>query len=111
MSREDAPKYDVGKPDWSLVPFDALEPVVRVYEFGAAKYSRHGWRQGFHWSRIFAAICRHLFAWARGEDRDSESGLPHLAHAAWGVLTLLDMTLRRQGTDDRLVLVEVGDAV
>lgn len=99
--QEDAPKHDTGKLPWHLFPFDAAEEVVRVYEFGAQKYYAHGWRDGFHWSRIFAAVCRHLFAWFRGEDRDEESGLPHLAHAGWGILCLLDMQRRGVGRDDR----------
>ena len=97
----DAPKYDEGKLPWSLFPFDAAEEIVAVYHFGAQKYCAHGWRGGFHYSRIFAAVCRHLFAWWRGEERDAESGLLHLAHAGWGVLCLIDMTRRGNGTDDR----------
>ena len=97
----DAPKHDAGKLAWSLFPFDAAEELVRAYEFGAKKYYAHGWRGGFHYSRIFSAVCRHLFAWWRGEDMDEESGLMHLAHAAWGLLCLMDMARKGTGTDDR----------
>jgi hypothetical protein len=101
----DAPKHDEGRLPWHLFPFDALEEVVKVYDFGKQKnYPEHSWRKGFHYSRIFSATCRHLFAWWRGEDKDVESGLSHLSHACWNVITLLDMTRRKSGTDDRLSL-------
>ncbi len=38
-------KYDTGKPDYSLLPFEALEQVVRVLDFGAAKYGRDNWKR------------------------------------------------------------------
>jgi hypothetical protein len=101
----DAPKHDEGRLPWHLFPFDALEDVVRVFDFGKQKgYPEHSWRKGFHYSRIFSATCRHLFAWWRGEENDAESGLSHLSHACWNVITLLDMTRRKSGTDDRLSL-------
>jgi hypothetical protein len=59
------------------------------------------WRLGMSWRRIFAAIMRHAWAWMRGEDRDSESGLPHLAHAAWGCFTLMAYGRGGLGQDDR----------
>ena len=33
-------KYDNDKLDYTLLPFDALEKVTKVLEFGAKKYSR-----------------------------------------------------------------------
>lgn len=32
-------RYNQGKPKWSLVHFQSLEPLVRVLEYGAHKYS------------------------------------------------------------------------
>lgn len=89
MSREGL-KFDAEKPDYSLLPPDALEDLVRVYDYGVLKYGRDNWRQGLAYSRIFAAIMRHLWAWWRSADRDQESGLRHLAQAAWGCFTLLE---------------------
>jgi len=98
-------KYDQGKPDYSLLPPDSLEEVVRVYDFGCKKYERDNWRRGIKYSRIFGAIMRHLWAWWKCEDRDEESGLRHLAQAAWGCFTLLEYTrnAKYQLFDDRLV--------
>ena len=36
---EKALRYNQGKPKWSLVHFQSLEPLVRVLEYGAHKYS------------------------------------------------------------------------
>lgn len=83
-------KDDGTKPDWSLLPWKGLETVVRVMEFGASKYGRDNWftlpdaRR-----RLFSAAVRHLLSRLNGEKNDQESGLPHLAHAACCVLSLL----------------------
>lgn len=81
-------KYDDGKPDWSLVPFEALEGMVKVLEFGAKKYSGWNWTAngGFKWTRVMRSCFRHLFAWMRGEDNDPESGLSHIYHAQCNLL-------------------------
>jgi len=80
---KEATKFDTGKLDWSLVPFDALEGMVEVLEFGAKKYSRNNWREnsGFKWLRVCSATLRHMFAFMRGEDNDPETGLSHIYHA------------------------------
>lgn len=76
-------KDDSQKIDWTLLPFDALESVVRVLAFGARKYSRDNWRQvpGGR-ERYLAAALRHIVAILRGEKIDPESGEPHTAHLA-----------------------------
>lgn len=76
-------KYDSSKPDYSLIPPDALEEIIRVHMYGAEKYSRDNWKMlGDARRRYFSAACRHLFAISRGELNDEESGLSHAAHAA-----------------------------
>jgi hypothetical protein len=47
---------------------------------------------------------RHLWAFWRGEDLDAESGLPHLSHAGFHVLTLLWFRRYRPAKDDRYKL-------
>lgn len=99
----EAVKHDQAKARWDLLPFDAVDSVAVVLTYGAAKYSSRNWELGMAWGRLLAAALRHLTLWARGQDKDEESGLPHLAHAACCVLMLLALTLRKVGTDDRLV--------
>lgn len=100
-------KFDSNKLDWSLVPFEALEEMVQVLEFGAKKYDRWNWAQsgGFKWTRILSSTMRHLFAFARGEDSDPESGLSHISHAQCNLL-FLAYYIRNKNTmnnDDRNV--------
>ena len=100
-NNNEAKKFDAGKPRMDLLPFESLEEVAKVYTMGAVKYGDHNWRKGMQWSRVFAAILRHLFAYWMGEDVDKESGLSHVAHACWGCLTLISYAKTNTGTDDR----------
>jgi hypothetical protein len=85
---QEAVKHDDGKPDWSLVPFESLEGMVKVLEFGAQKYAGWNWTTngGFPYMRVMRSCLRHLFAWSRGEDIDPESGLSHIHHAMCNLL-------------------------
>ena len=81
-------KNDSGKPELAHLPFAQLEQVARVLDYGAAKYSRDNWKQG-DFMRYASACLRHLFARLKGDRLDSESGLPHLAHAACCLLFMM----------------------
>lgn len=84
-------KFDSGKPRYDLVPFEALEEMVKVLTFGATKYTPDNWRYVDNFdSRYFAACLRHITAYARGELNDPETGLPHLAHAMCCLAFLLE---------------------
>jgi hypothetical protein len=74
-------KLDQDKPDLSHLSLEMVEVVARVRMFGAKKYSRNNWKKGFKVTRSCAAALRHIFSFLAGETNDSESGLPHLAHA------------------------------
>ncbi len=88
--KTEAIKFDEGKPDWSLVPFEALEDMAKVLTFGSKKYSAWNWSEngGFKWTRLIASCLRHLFAFMRGEDKDPESGISHISHAQCNLLFL-----------------------
>lgn len=94
-------KDDYGKTRMALFSSVAMEEISKVLTFGAAKYDDHNWRKGMKWSRVADAVLRHMFAWLRGEDKDPESGLSHLAHAGCGIMFLLDYELNRREYDDR----------
>lgn len=81
-------KYDDNKTDWSLVPFESLEGMVRVLEFGAKKYDNWNWTNdgGFPYTRVLRSCLRHIFSYMRGEDNDPESGLSHIHHAMCNLL-------------------------
>lgn len=94
-------KDDQGKLPYDLIAPELLEEVARVLRFGAQKYEPRNWEGGMKWSRCFAALMRHMWAYWRGEDKDPETGFLHLAHAACCVMFLLAYQLRRAGEDDR----------
>ena len=94
-------KHDQGKAPLTLLSREALEQVALVMEFGREKYAAHNWRQGFAWSRPLSAALRHIMAFNDGEDKDPESGLSHLAHAACCIMFLLEFEKTRPDLDDR----------
>lgn len=94
-------KDDTGKLPYDLLPSDAIEEVLEVLKYGAAKYEPRNWEKGMAWSRPFAALMRHMWAWWRREPCDIETGITHLAHAGCCLLFLLSYELRKTGVDDR----------
>lgn len=91
MSETVGIKESSGKVRWSLIPFVALEPVVRVLEFGAmTKYAMDNWKHVPHKGPYMDAIIRHWESYfIDGNEFDKESGQSHLAHLACDVLFLL----------------------
>lgn len=96
-----ATKYDDNKVDMSLLSSIAIHKIAQVMTFGKQKYAAHNWRKGFVWSRVLAATLRHVFAYLSGEDKDSESGLSHLAHAGCCIMFLLEFEDTHKELDDR----------
>ena len=82
---------DKPKPDWSLLPLDALTPAVALMSgLGLAKHRRGDWREKpveYHW----ACLMRHLVAWQSGQRVDPESGHSHLAHAVCRLIFLIEL--------------------
>jgi hypothetical protein len=94
-------KFDQDKLPLNLLSTEAMNQTAAVLKFGAQKYAEHNWRKGFAWSRPLAAAMRHLTAFNDGEDRDPESGLSHLAHAACCIMFLLEFEKTHPELDDR----------
>jgi hypothetical protein len=94
-------KHDQGKLPWQLVPWDAVRGVVKVLDFGAKKYAARNWEHGMDWSRLERAAINHITSWSLREDRDEETGLSHLFHAACCLLFLAAYEIRGTGKDDR----------
>lgn len=73
----------------------ALREVAAVTTFGAAKYTPNGWRSVPDGeARYLDALHRHLLASAN-EAADADSGIDHMAHAAWNALAILELRLSR----------------
>lgn len=94
-------KYDDGKIRMELFPSEAIEEISKVLTCGAQKYDGWNWARGMAWSRVFGATLRHLFAWAKGEDTDPETGISHLAHAGCNICFLLYYERHHKSYDDR----------
>lgn len=94
-------KFDQDKLPLHLLSTEAMNQTAAVLAFGAVKYAEHNWRKGFAWSRPLAAAMRHITAFNNGEDKDPESGLSHLAHAACCIMFLLEFEKTHKHLDDR----------
>lgn len=85
-------KNDSGKLQWSLMPFEQLEDVVRVLMNGAKKYERDNWKKCDDINRYKDSLMRHVTAYIEGNKFDNEPGgdnLHHLAHAICNCLFIL----------------------
>ena len=94
-------KWDGDKRRYDLLPVEALDAIVDVYTYGARKYGDRNWEKGMSWSRVYAAVLRHLTAFWGKEDIDEDSQMLHLALAATDIQFLLDYQLKGKGKDDR----------
>lgn len=104
-------KFDQDKLPLHLLSTEALNQTAAVLKFGAQKYAEHNWRKGFAWSRPLAAAMRHIMAFNDGEDKDPESGLSHLAHAACCIMFLLEFEKTHQHLDDRYKPVQQTESL
>ena len=78
-----AKRFNEGKVDLTLIPYDAEIEEARVWMMGEEKYGRNNWEK--LWGEDTVDLClacslRHINAMKRGELIDNESGLPHAAH-------------------------------
>lgn len=88
-------KFDDGKLPLDLWSPDALEATADILGLGAVKYVEWNWAKGLKYRRVFSALMRHLWAWWRGEDNDSEWNKHHLAHAMCCLMFLLHYEMNK----------------
>jgi hypothetical protein len=93
-------KFDEGKPDFTLIPQEALLELAKVFTKGAQKYGVFNYSHGTDYRRYISASQRHINQWLRGEDID-EIGTNHLANACASIMMVLDNQLTNKGVDDR----------
>lgn len=94
------------KPErFECVPPRVEEEIARAMGEGAAKYGRFNWRdeRKVLASTYYAAARRHLSAWFRGEDTDSDSptGESHLTKVITSLIVVRDAQLEGTMVDDR----------
>jgi hypothetical protein len=97
-----AVRYDQQKIPVHLIPPEAIWNIAKIYQYGAEKYAERNWEKGMDWSRMYNSAMRHLLAFWQGQDFDGESGMLHVAHAAWNCIGLLTYMIRgMEEFDDR----------
>lgn len=97
-------KFDGGKLQWSLLPFDALIGVIERFGKGAEKYGRDNWMQVEDAkNRYFDALMRHLSAYKMGQELDDDPrfqdlkrGKYHLTAALWNLVALEYLDMREK---------------
>ena len=97
-------KDDTGKPDMTLLPWDALWQVARVLTWACTvkqpPYGRDSWRNvDGALVRYRAALVRHIANYEMGERVDGETLLPTSAHIATDALIVcaLDLAVTLRG--------------
>ena len=102
-------KYDTGKPmvgTLCRVFPRALLGVGKCIEFGTRKYPNpNNWRNVEDGEkRYLDSLMRHLLKHLSGQERDEETGLPHLFHACWNLLAITEFYLMKHGEIDEELL-------
>lgn len=100
-SKEAGVKFDDGKLPLDLISPYYLDGTAAILQFGAKKYAAYNWAKGMKWSRVYAALMRHMWAWWRGEKVDKETGMSHLWHASCCLMFLVHYEATATGEDDR----------
>lgn len=84
-------KADAGKLRPTLVMPSLIWAVAAIRQYGTDKYGDpENWRQ-VEPQRYKDAAYRHWLAYLSGEERDMESGYPHLWHLACNIAFLIEM--------------------
>lgn len=79
---------------------NALKAISDVSKYGAEKYKLE--YSDVNWARVEGGLERYADALSRhlldhfSSSTDPESGLLHIAHAAWNALAVLELTLRNK---------------
>lgn len=94
-------KFDQNKPDYSLIPKEALDAMAYAFMYGAKKYGTCNYRYGMEWRRPAAAALRHTVEFISGAETDAESGAPVLGHAMAALAMAEFYRSTGVGIDDR----------
>jgi len=106
MGQKTAARFGAKKIRHDLMPPWSIDQIAQVYTYGTIKYDDDNWWKGLMWKKdVFGCILRHVWKWFRGEVNDDESGLHHLAHAAWNCIALMEYERNGIGIDDRVPYV------
>ncbi len=96
-----ADRHNKGKMAWDQIDFESLEPLVEVLMFGETKYSRDNWKKGQLITELLGSLFRHIIAFQKGEDLDSESGKSHIGHAMCNLMFIQYVLNNHKQFDNR----------
>lgn len=88
-------KYDQGKLDWSLLPWEVIETAVNRFTVGKEKYAAWSWTLLEHGKeRYESALMRHFMEYKRGNRWDEDPRFEqhpstHLQAALWNMICLV----------------------
>jgi len=76
--------YNQSPESISNLPWKALEDVCRVFQYGCIKYQRDNYKlaPGLPLEGYVQSMWRHTVSYLKGEELDTDSGLPNLSHLA-----------------------------
>lgn len=87
-------KYDLGKLDWSLLPWEVIEKIVVRFSVGKEKYLPDSWKLLENGeNRYEAAMMRHFCEYKKGNVWDEDPNFKdhpstHLQAALWNLICL-----------------------
>lgn len=86
---ERAVRHNEGKPRWALLPYEQLEEVVRVLEYGSKEYGDFNWQKPMNVTEIWESAHRHMVELHKGNLLDKGTGRAHAAHIITNMLFYL----------------------
>jgi hypothetical protein len=84
-----------GKTRYDLIPVSSLTRLADLYARGADKYGDWNWAKGQPYSRVYASLLRHIYAWRAGERTED-----HLSAVAWACMALMYFEDNKSELDD-----------
>ena len=94
-------KFNKGKPQFNLLPPEALEECAKVLTFGVEKYGRANWAKGIPISELIDATMRHINKFNKGIDYDEETKTLHITNACVNLMFAIWMMMNKPEMDDR----------
>ena len=100
--KEQALRYNSGKPQMSLIDLNSLEPMVRVLEYGCKKYFRDNWKRGFPVTQLCDSLLRHIAEFLEGKNIDEESQCEIIGHILCNCMFISHTLKNHPEFDDRI---------
>ncbi len=98
-------KYDTGKLDWSLLPWEVIETVVNRFTVGKDKYAKDSWKKLENGAeRYESAMMRHFCEYKKGNIWDNDPKFKnhpstHLQAMLWNAICLCWFELQKLNED------------